>query len=511
MRTLVLALLTVAIAPGTGSAQRAKAADARPGPAALSPGFDQFAEGLLAEWKIPGMAVGVIKDGKVVLLKGYGFRNLEDKQPVTPATLMAIGSNSKSFTVVLMSELVDEGKLDWDKPVKSYLPDFQLADDYATKNMRVKDLVTHVSGLPRHDGLWYGRTTTRKDIYQHLRFVQPSTTFRGYWQYNNLMFVTAGYLVEQLTGKSWDALIREKIFGPLGMSRSNTSTNDMPGSGDFAYPYELADGKLTRVPFRNLDNAAPAGSINSSVEEMLHYVQMHINKGEWNGHRILSEKNDLKMQSPQSVVGESMEYPELGPETYGLATWVSSYRGHKWVQHGGGIDGFISQMAWLPNDNIGAVVLTNMSGEANPVPTTVVKRVFDDLLGLPPIDWNARDRVEVAKGKAQADSAKRKLDADRVAEAPPSHVLDAYAGRYGDDGYGVIEVVTAGKGLTLKFDGLDVPLEHYHYDVFRIAPLAGRAVPLTGLVQFKMGPDGKVNRVAIPLEPAIAPIELKRQ
>lgn len=163
-------------------------------------GFDQWAEALIKEWNVPGMAVGAIKGGKVVLLKGYGFRNLEDKQPVTPQTLMAIGSNSKSFTVVLLSQLVDEGKLDWDKPVTQYLPDFQLYDEYATKNFRVKDLVTHVSGLPRHDDVWYGRSTTRKDIYQRLKYLEPSTSFRGRWQYNNLMFITAGLLVEQITG-----------------------------------------------------------------------------------------------------------------------------------------------------------------------------------------------------------------------------------------------------------------------------------------------------------------------
>jgi len=385
----------------------ARASTSAPVAAPNPNGFDQWADGMLKEWNIPGMAVGAIKGGKVVLLKGYGYRNLEDRQPVTPQTLMAIGSNSKSFTVVLLSQLVDEGKLDWDKPVTDYLPDFQLKDDYATKNFRVKDLVTHISGLPRHDALWYGRTNNRKDVFQHLKYLDPSTSFRGRWQYNNLMFITAGLLVEQLRGQPWDQVVRERIFKPLEMTRTNTSTNDMPASGDFSYPYLLFGGKIGRVPFRNIDNAGPAGSINSSVEEMLHYVQMHLNMGEWNGKRILSAKNDLKMQSPQSVVTERMADPELGPETYGLATWVSSYRGHKWVQHGGGIDGFISQMAWLPNDSIGVVVLTNMSGPANPVPNVVVKRVFDDLLGLPPVDWNARARKDAERAKNAADSTTR--------------------------------------------------------------------------------------------------------
>ena len=507
---LSLALLLAAANPPM-HAQSAARANASAPVASASNGFDQWADAMMKEWNVPGMAVGAIKGGKVVLLKGYGFRNLEDKQPVTPQTLMAIGSNSKSFTVVLLSQLVDEGKLDWDKPVTDYLPDFQLHDEYATKNFRVKDLVTHVSGLPRHDQLWYGRTNSRKDVFQHLKYLEPSTSFRGRWQYNNLMFITAGLLVEQLRGQSWDAVVRERIFKPLEMTRTNTSTNDMPASGDFSYPYLLFDGKVGKVPFRNIDNAGPAGSINSSVEEMLHYVQMHLNLGQWNGKRILSAKNDLKMQSPQSVVSERMEDPEVGPETYGLATWVSSYRGHKWVQHGGGIDGFISQMAWLPNDSIGVVVLTNMSGPANPVPNVVVKRVFDDLLGLPPVDWNARAKRDAERARTSADSTRRAIQSKRVAGTSPTHPLADYAGKYSHPGYGTFDVQMKDGGLALAYEGFSLPMSHHHYDVFYLDPTQLKGAPVSGLVQFLMNKDGKIDRVAIPFEPAIAPIILTRR
>jgi len=503
---LLLAAANLPMLAQSGARASAAAPLAAPNPN----GFDQWAEATMKEWNIPGMAVGAIKGGKVVLLKGYGYRNLEDKQPVTPQTLMAIGSNSKSFTVVLLSQLVDEGKLDWDKPVTDYLPDFQLKDEYATKNFRVKDLVTHVSGMPRHDALWYGRSNSRKDVFQHLKYLDPSTSFRGRWQYNNLMFITAGLLVEQLRGQPWDQVVRERIFKPLEMTRTNTSTNDMPASGDFSFPYLLFGGKIGRVPFRNIDNAGPAGSINSSIEEMLHYVQMHLNMGEWNGKRLLSAKNDLKMQSPQSVVTERMADPELGPETYGLATWVSSYRGHKWVQHGGGIDGFISQMAWLPNDSIGVVVLTNMSGPANPVPNVVVKRVFDDLLGLAPVDWNARARKDAERAKNTADSTTRAIQSKRVASTSPSHPLSDYAGKYSHPGYGTFEVQSKDDGLALVYEGVTWPMTHYHYDVFYLDPAQLKGANVTGLVQFLTNTDGKIDRVAIPFEPAIAPIVLTR-
>jgi len=206
-----------------------------------------------------------------------------------------------------------------------------------------------------------------------------------------------------------------------------------------------------------------------------------------------------------------MEDPELGPETYGLATWVSSYRGHKWVQHGGGIDGFISQMAWLPNDSIGVIVLTNMSGPANPVPNTVAKRVFDDLLGLPPIDWNARSRKDAERGRMVGDSTRQALESKRVAGTSPSHPLADYAGKYTHPGYGTVEVQAKDGGLSLLYDKFDLAMTHYHYDVFHLDPAKLKGAGVTGLVQFLMGTDGKIDRVAIPFEPAIAPIVLKRQ
>jgi len=371
--------------------------------------------------------------------------------------------------------------------------------------------VTHVSGLPRHDGMWYGRNRSREEIFGKLRYLEPTTTLRGRWQYNNLMFMTAGILVERITGERWDDLIRERIFKPLGMARSNTSTNDMPGSGDFSYPYLNFNGTLHRVPFRNLDNVGPAGSINSSVAEMVNYIQMHLDLGTFKGARVLSDSNDKKMQSPQSIVSERMADPERGPETYGLATWVSTYRGHKWVQHGGGIDGFISQMAWLPNDDIGVMVLTNMSGESNPVPQTVVFRVFDDLLGLDPVDWNARNRKSFEEGRARTDSIRAKRMAERVPGTSPSHPLAAYAGRYTHEAYGTYEVRVNGNALSVVYDGFNIPLEHWHYDMFWVDPRKVMGAFWTGMVSFETGRDGVVSRLLLPLEPALDPIVLTRE
>src|SRR5213592_2274475 len=288
----------------TALAARSVAAQASTAPRATQralSGLDQFVTSQMTEWHVPGLALGIMQDGRVVLLKGYGFRDVDHKLPVTPRTLMAIGSNSKSFTVVLMGMLVDSGKLNWDKPVRDYLPDFQLHDELASEAMTPRDLVTHRSGLPRHDLFWYGASLSREEMYRRLRYLEPNVSFRSRWQYQNLMFMTAGYLVEKRTGRSWDDLIRERLFAPLGMTRSNTSVRDLPSSDDAALAYVWrtcpaehaaangsapapggADGGggagsaacgLVKVPYRNIDAVAPAGSINSDVEEMLHYVQ----------------------------------------------------------------------------------------------------------------------------------------------------------------------------------------------------------------------------------------------
>lgn len=469
-------------------------------------GFDEWVTATMSEWHIPGLAVGAIKDGQVVLAKGYGFRDVERRLPVTAQTIMAIGSNSKSFTVLIMGMLVDEKKLRWDVPVKAYLPDFELADEFASKEMTPVDLITHRSGLPRHDHMWYGRAMSRAEIFQRLRFLEPSASFRSRYQYQNLMFMTAGYLEERITGQSWDTLVRERIFTPLGMQRTNTSVNDSPNSGDFSYPYIWRNDSTIRIPFRLLDNIAPAGAINSSVDDMLKYIQFRLNRGELGGKRLVSLETERQIQSPHMVSGGRLESQELGFGTYGLGLSISSYRGRKTVGHGGGIDGFISAMSWLPDDGIGVMVLTNLSGN-NPVPTLVARMLYDRLLGLPPIDLVARQR------KTDADAAARRARelaakaAERKTGTTSSHNLSAYAGSYEHPGYGTLTVRVDGSDLVATLESsTTVRLKHFHYDVWEIQEYAVTVIPLNGLVRFVTNAKGDVDRVLVPLEPNVPEI-----
>ena len=475
-------------------------------------GFDAFVEGVMKNWNVPGLAVGAVKDGKVVLAKGYGHRDVEKQLPVTSRTLMAIGSNSKSFTVTLMGMLSDDGKLDWDKPVRTYLPDFELHDDIATRLMTPTDLVTHRSGLPRHDGLWYVGGFSRKEMYERLRYLEPNASFRQRYQYNNLMFMTAGVLLERMTNQTWDDLIKQRIFTPLGMTRSNTSVRAMPASDDSSLPYMVRMGKTTEVPYRNLDAIAPAGSINSSIDDMLKYVQMHIDEGVAGDKRLISKAFAARMQSPHSAFSFSFDadapvYTEMGPGGYGLGVSVRSYRGHKFVDHGGGIDGFISTMSWMPHDRIGVVVLSNLSG-INPVPNIVQLNVYERLLGLSLTDHVARAKEGQLRTQRQNMEREKKRQDERVTGTSPSRPLAQFAGSFEHPGYGLLTVAEKEGQLTVTRGIETTTLEHFHYDVFReaIGPSGARR-----MVTFTSGPSGKIETLAIPLEPAVADIVFKRK
>ncbi len=469
--------------------------------------LDAFITAVMTEWKVPGLAIAVIKDGQVVLSKGYGYRDVDQKLPVTPRTLFAIGSITKSFTVTALSILADEGKLDWDEPVLTYLSDFRLKDEVATLHMTARDLVTHRSGLPRHDGLWYGGEFGRRQLYDRLRHLEPSRDFRAVFQYQNLMFMTAGLLAGQLSGVSWESLVRARILDPLGMSRSNFSVSESPRSDDFAYPYTRVEEDVRQIGFRNIDEIGPAGSINSSVEEMIRYVQLHMDKGMYNGTRILSEANAEQMQTPQMVIPGAVTYEELGHSSYGLGLIVTTYRGRKLVHHGGGIDGFISLLAFMPSEKLGMIVLTNLSGN-NPVPTIVTRGVFDRTLGLEPVDWLGRIKDQQAKAD-EAEKAGEKQDV-KVEGTAPSHALSDYVGQYEHAGYGLLSVELDGEAhLRAEYQDNASRLEHYHYDVFQVAedplnPFSG------GKLLFLYNLKGEIDRVAVPLEPAVEEIVFTR-
>lgn len=499
-RALAVLWLVVGL-PSLAGAQGRTFADLR--------GFDRWVETVLAEWRVPGLAVGAVKDGQVVLARGYGLRDVEGALPVTSRTVMAIGSNSKSFTAAILGMLVDEGRLDWDRPVREYLPDFQLHDPFATAEMTPRDLVTHRSGLPRHDLMWYGRTFTREELYRRLRFLEPSASFRSRYQYQNLMFMTAGYLAERITGRSWDDLVAERLFQPLGMHSSSTTVDGAIATGDYAYPYVIRNDSVVRIPFRRITNVAPAGAIESSVDDMVKYLQLRIDQGVIDGRRLLSAESEAQMQRPQMVSGGDLRFDEVGHTQYGLGLGIGTYRGRKTVGHTGGIDGFVSAMSWMPRERIGVMVLTNLSGN-NPVPTIVLRQVYDRLLGLEPIDWVARQRKLDAEVWERRQRERESAAAARKEGTRPSLPLAAHAGVYEHPAYGTVTVAVDGERLALTLDPLTAALRHYHYDVWEIES-SGTVVPFSGRASFGLDLTGAIDRLRLPLEPAVGAIEFVRR
>jgi CubicO group peptidase (beta-lactamase class C family) len=428
-------------------------------------GFDDVVNKGLTDINVPGTAMAVVKDGKVVYAKGFGYRDLEKKLPMTPDTLMAIGSSSKAFTTFALGTLVDEGKVEWDKPVRNYIPWFRLYDAQAGERLTPRDLVTHRSGLPRHDLVWYNNfTSTREQLVRSLAFLPPSADLRERWQYNNLMFLTAGYLVETLTGKPWEDSVRSLVFKPLGMTRSNFSVDDSRKDSDFALPYAEREGKLVQIPFRNITNIGPAGSINSSVNEMAHWVTVHINHGKYEGAQIVNPATLDDMHSAYMPTGKTSTRPDISPADYGLAWFIDTYRGHQRVQHGGNIDGFSALVSLFPQDGLGFVVLTNKNG--TPFPELVLQTAADRILGLEAVDWIG----EAAKNQAEAKEAQKKASEKKAARrrpgTVPSHKLAEYAGDYWHPGYGGLKVEMKGTQLSFTYNAITTPLEHWHFDTF---------------------------------------------
>jgi CubicO group peptidase (beta-lactamase class C family) len=462
-------------------------------------GFDAFANQELHEWNCDGFAIAIVEDGKVILSKGYGLRDVKKNLPVTEKTLFAIGSATKSFTVTSLGVLVDQGKLDWDKPVRDYLPDFRLWDQFATERMTPRDLVTHRSGLPRHDLMWYNSPFTRQELFDRLRYLEPNKDFRTTFQYQNLMFMTAGYLAGHVAGTTWEQLVRQAIFEPLGMTGSNFSITDSQKSSDYSLGYQVVNDIPVDMPFRNIDSIGPAGSINSNIEDMTKYVMMHLQKGKG----VVSATNEMQMMTPQMAIQAPSPDKELGDLAYGMGFFVTTYRGHKFVHHGGNIDGFSSLVAFLPQDNIGLVILTNQN--ASPMPAVVAYHVWDKLLGLDTVDWTARIKQQRALTKASEQDAKNKGYTTQRTGTHPSHELAEYAGEYEHPGYGIVKVENASGGLKIDYHGLGGMLTHFHYDVFEVPK--DELNPFSEeKVQFHSNLAGDIDSLGIPFESTLKDI-----
>ncbi len=472
-------------------------------------GFEQFVEAELKKWHVPGIAITVVKDGKVILKRGYGLRDIEKNLPMTEFTVQPIASVTKSFTVASLASLVRAGKLSWDKPVREYLPDFKMFNDYTTMNATPRDLVTHRTGLPRHDYSWINANATREALYKRIQYLEPSAQLRATMQYNNFMFMTAGYMGGKVAGSDWETLVRTNIFAPLGMFNSTFTIEDMQKAQHVAKAYKWDEKENpTATPYRGITAMGPTGSINSNMEDMSRYLRLYLGRGQFEGKTILNAADIIEMTNPQMVLADARRYEEISSTQYGMGFFLTHYRGERLVHHGGNLPGASSLLSFMPQKNIGIFTTANLSGST--LPSIVTYAIYDRLLGLKPVDWSGRFWENKEKGKASEESAKKQNLSPQKTGTKPAHALSAYAGSYQHPGYGTIQFTQAGHQLTGRFNDLISPFSHFHYDVFA-APNDKLNDLANTKVQFITDLDGEVSAAHIAMEPSIKPIVFARQ
>lgn len=493
----------------------------------LLDGLDEFVAEQLQSWKSVGAAVAVIHKNEVIWKKGYGYRDLESKLEVTPSTLFAIGSSTKAFTATTAALLVDQELLNWDTPVKTYMDDFKMFDPVATERLTIRDMLCHRSGLPRHEMVWYNSSRTREELVNVLQYLEPNEDFRNKWQYQNLMYMTAGFLVGKLKETTWESFVQDHLLEPLGMTSSLFSVEEMQLQPDFAVPYMEKDGENVRIPYRNINAIGPAGSMNSNLEDMIAWLRLQLNQGQHDGQQLVSKEQMEALHSPQMPCDSPFHGPEMPVSTYGLGWFIEPYRGHSLIHHGGAIDGFSSQVAFLPEEEIGIVVLCNTHGSI--IPYTVTFNIIDRLLGMEPVDWSGK-MAKLMSGGEPADSAvkdtpetldpaaapmndgEKKTDdtQDDTKIVPLDRSLITYAGIYVHAGYGELSIQLKDDGLQAIFNEIEMPMEYTGNDTFSVLlVLFGLKITFT----FQVDQENNTHSISIPflMEPGAKPIEFMKK
>ena len=469
---------------------------------------ERFVVEQLAAWEVPGCAVAAVRDGRVELIGGWGLRDREAGLPVTPNTLFAIGSVTKAFTATTVGALVDEGLLEWDRPLQDYVPGVRLPDPFVSDRLTIVDLLSHRSGLPRHDLVWIGQPgRSRAEIVHSLRFLPLSRDLRQEFQYCNLGYLVAGHVVEALSGVPWEDFVRARLLEPLRMRRSNLSVAEMLADGDHAAGYTRRDGVIVPVPQRPLPAIAPAGAINSSAADMARWLLAQLAGGQLDGVTVMSPATAERQLTPHMLMPGSEELAGLTGYAYGLGWAIGRYREHKLAMHDGGIDGFMTHCMLLPDDGIGVVVLTNTS--ASLMHGVVACRVLDELLGAEPLDvfGSLKPRFDAALAGLREANAARRV----VPGAPPARPLSAYAGQYEHPGYGRITISLNSDVLKPSFGTMDLSLAHRHYETFDLEWHEMTDQPTVFPLTFSSDAGGDVNALTVQFEPLTGPLRFDRR
>jgi CubicO group peptidase (beta-lactamase class C family) len=472
--------------------------------AAAPADLDAWIARAMQTFEVPGLALAIVKDNAVVLAKGYGVRKLGDPTPVDKQTLFGIGSNTKVFTATALGLLVEEGRIEWDAPVVTYLPGFAMYDPFVTRELTVRDLLVHRSGLGLGAGdlLWWPASTyDRKEIARRLRYIRPATSFRSAYAYDNVLYLVAGEVIEAVTGTTWEDFVTERLLKRVGMTASDVHLSATRGTGNIAVPHARVDGTVRPIRPFDSDNTNPAGGINSSAEDMARWMLVQLSGGTLpDGSRLFSAQTARQLTTIVTPIPAADPPAELAQlqsnfNGYALGLGVRDYRGRKLLAHTGGLPGYVSRVLMAPEARVGITVLTNQeSGEAH---DAIAFRVLDHYLGVTPFDWidafrRTRDRIAARNRDAEAGAA-----AARSGSSNPSLSLAKYAGTYHDAWYGDVTISEAAGKLSIRFSrtpALDGELEHWQHDTF-VARWRDRELRADAYVTFALNPDGTIDQI----------------
>ncbi len=468
--------------------------------------LENLVKASMQEWKIPGLALAVVHDGEVVLQKGYGVRDMRGAEPVTPHTQFLLCSITKSFTAAGLGLLVDEGKLEWNRPVRDVIPEFRLHDALATERLTVRDLLCHRSGLPRHDWLHMPGDLGGAQMLPLLRHLAPSRELRDTFQYSNLGYMVAGMVTERLSGQSWEAFTTERLLAPLGMQNVSFTIEALAAADDAARPHAMVDNECTPSPLWPIRTTA-GGGMNVSVTDIAKWARFLLDEGKVNGQQLLSVKSLREMCTPHVHMARS-EQPEIGDSHYGFGLFCENYRGDRTYGHSGSWLGWGTLMTVMPQHRTGVVVLTNRAPSV--VTSMLTYAVFDQVSGREPIDWFARLLPKRREFIAQQHKERSTREDKRRTGTQPSHALDEYTGHYDHPAYGRIEISCEAGGLAWRWRTCSGPLAHWHYDVFTTPYRPTEFHPDELALSFLYDREGRIDRIAAPFEPAVPDIVFQR-
>jgi CubicO group peptidase (beta-lactamase class C family) len=472
----------------------------------LPPGFDEYVSRVMRTFTVPGLSVAIVKDGKILLSKGYGVRRMGDPAPVDANTRFGIASNTKLFTATALALLVEEGKIEWDKPVITYLPDFAMSDSYVTRQLTVRDLLVHRSGLGLGAGdlLWWPPTTyDRKEIARRLRYIPLATSFRSSYAYDNVLYLVAGEVIEKVSEQSWEEFVRRRILQKVGMSQSDVRHPGEDAANIAGTHAEVNDTVRAVAPFIS-DNTNPAGGIMAGAADLARWMRVQLDSGRVAGDvRLFSPaaaKQLWREVTPVPIADPPREFPQLAHlratmAGYALGLGVRDYRGYILRQHTGGLPGYVSKLAMIPDLRLGVAVLTNQ--EAGAAFDAIVYRVLDHYIGVKAPNYPALFQQIVQRNRRRRAEAERKAAAARDSSSGPSLPLARYAGTYRDPWYGDVKISEEKGGLAIRFTRTPLlvgNLVHWQHDTF-LARWRDRELRADAYATFWLNTDGTVHQL----------------